>query len=294
MRTRSRRRLGWAAAGVLAAAAGAPSLAHAQQSGLFPLAPIRRERVPCPMEDPVYKLYRHEYFGYHPTCWRRFPANWGCPSPEAPNAAAEFKKLPRDVPPDEEGEGMPGPEGEKAPAPGPGNPPPGEPNPNNIPALPEGRNPFEFDNNTPAKPNLRDPNRNPFLSEDPAKPPAGGAQPTKPPAGDNTPVPPPVDAPGVDNPGAADASSPGLPPVAEAVESAPGAIGGGPEQPLLSLPDPTAGAPAGAGIPGPGTTIAPPPAPRGVMADPNTTGPFQAPRRTSVISNLFSGRLFRR
>jgi len=228
------------------------------------------------MEDPVYKLYRHEYFGYHPTCWRRFPANWGCPSPEAPNAAAEFKKLPRDIPPDEEGEGMPGPEGEQGPAPGPRNAPQGEPNPNNIPALPEGRNPFDIDNNTPAKP------------------PARGGESVKPPAGDNTPVPPPVDAPGVDNPGAANAPDPGLPPVAEAVESAPGSVAGGPEQPLLSLPDPTAGAPVGAGNPGPGTTIAPPPAPRGVMADPNTTGPFQAPRRTSVISNLFSGRLFRR
>ena len=68
----------------------APSLAEAQQSGLFPNIGVRRQRVPCAAEDPVYKLYRHEYFGYHPTCWRRFPAGWGCPSPEAPNAAAAF------------------------------------------------------------------------------------------------------------------------------------------------------------------------------------------------------------
>jgi hypothetical protein len=58
MRTRTRRRWSWPAAGVLAIVVGAPTLAHAQQGGLFPLAPIRRERVPCPMEDPVYKLYR--------------------------------------------------------------------------------------------------------------------------------------------------------------------------------------------------------------------------------------------
>jgi len=74
----------------------APMLAEAQQGGLFPLAPIRRERVPCEMENPIYGLYRNEYFGYHPTCWRRFPSGWGCPSPEAPNAAASFKERPRD------------------------------------------------------------------------------------------------------------------------------------------------------------------------------------------------------
>src|SRR4051794_41752520 len=77
----------------------APTVASAQQSGIFPLHPIKRERVPCPMEDPVYGLYRHEYFGYHPTCWRRFPPGWGCPSPEAPNAAAEVQKRPRDPAP---------------------------------------------------------------------------------------------------------------------------------------------------------------------------------------------------
>ncbi|MHC5543662.1 hypothetical protein ACYOEI_36010, partial [Singulisphaera rosea] len=70
---------------------GAPMLAEAQQSGLFPLAPIRRERVPCAAEDPVYGMYRKEYFGYHPTCWRKFPAGWGCPSPEAPNVEQAFR-----------------------------------------------------------------------------------------------------------------------------------------------------------------------------------------------------------
>ena len=82
-------------------------LAHAQQSGLFPLHPIKRERVPCPNEDPVYKLYRYQYFGYHPTVWRRFPEGWGVPSPEAPNPKAEFEKLPvkpAEAIPPEEGE----------------------------------------------------------------------------------------------------------------------------------------------------------------------------------------------
>ena len=35
---------------------------RAPETQLFPLAPIQRERVPCPMEDPVYGLYRHQYF----------------------------------------------------------------------------------------------------------------------------------------------------------------------------------------------------------------------------------------
>ena len=93
MRTHSRRQDGWAVAGALAFIVSTPALAHAQQSGLFPLAPIQRQRTPCPMEDPVYRMYRQQYFGYHPTCWRRFPPGWGCPSPEAPNPAASFREI---------------------------------------------------------------------------------------------------------------------------------------------------------------------------------------------------------
>ena len=66
----------------------------AQQTGLFPLAPIRRQRPRCDQQDPVYRLYKDQYFGYHPTLWRRFPSGWGAPSPEAPDAAAEFKACP--------------------------------------------------------------------------------------------------------------------------------------------------------------------------------------------------------
>ena len=95
----SRRRLRSPAAWALVVVLGVPALVEAQQSGLFPNAPIDRERVPCPHEDPVYRLYRHQYFGYHPTCWRRFPEGWGCPSPEAPNVAQAFRDQPRDAPP---------------------------------------------------------------------------------------------------------------------------------------------------------------------------------------------------
>jgi hypothetical protein len=66
----------------------------AQQTGLFPLAPIRRQRPRCDQQDPVYKLYKEQYFGYHPTLWRRFPSGWGAPSPEAPDKEKSFREIP--------------------------------------------------------------------------------------------------------------------------------------------------------------------------------------------------------
>lgn len=95
MLTNSWRRFWAQAAWGLALVLLAPAFAQAQHTGLFPLRSIRRERVPCPNEDPVYRLYRQQYFGYHPTCWRRFPKDWGCPSPEAPDPAASYAKYPR-------------------------------------------------------------------------------------------------------------------------------------------------------------------------------------------------------
>ena len=75
---------------VLTAAVSLSGRVEAQQTGLFPLAPIRRQRVPCDREDPTYKIYKQQYFGYHPTRWRTFPAGWGCPSSEAPNKEKSF------------------------------------------------------------------------------------------------------------------------------------------------------------------------------------------------------------
>lgn len=79
-------------------------LTTAQDAAAQTLLPIdrsysRRQRIPCELEDPVYAQYRQLYYGYHPTCWRRFPDGWGCPSPEAPNAAEAFRKLPLQEPP---------------------------------------------------------------------------------------------------------------------------------------------------------------------------------------------------
>ena len=122
---------------VLAAMVSLSGLATAQQSGLLPLHPIRRERTPCTAEDPIYKLYRNQYYGYFPTQWRRFPDNWNLRSAETPNAQEELKKNPIEVPKpfqgEEEGEEKPGPAGPGARPPIP-NPPPDT-----------DRSPFEMD-----------------------------------------------------------------------------------------------------------------------------------------------------
>jgi hypothetical protein len=65
--------------------------------------------------NPTCDIYRSEFFGYYPTCWRRFPPQPPCPAacsaalenlpepkpegkpetkPEAPPAKPEPKKLP--------------------------------------------------------------------------------------------------------------------------------------------------------------------------------------------------------
>jgi hypothetical protein len=94
MLTNSRSRGRGLVLAVLTLVASLPELARAQQTGLFPNHAIKRQRVPCDQEDPIYKVYKHQYFGYHPTCWRTFPTGWGCPSPEAPDKAKSFKELP--------------------------------------------------------------------------------------------------------------------------------------------------------------------------------------------------------
>jgi hypothetical protein len=83
MKKTTRRRFAIHAAWALAVVLIGPVSAHAQQMGLFPLQDVRRKRVPCANEDPMYRVVRQEYFGYHPTCWRKFPDGWGCPNPDA-------------------------------------------------------------------------------------------------------------------------------------------------------------------------------------------------------------------
>ena len=129
---------------VLALVVSLSERAQAQQGGLFPLAPIRRERVPCPMEDPIYKIYKQQYFGYHPTCWNPFPQGWGCPSREAPNSEKAFAERPLGSLPDQSdtGAGF----GGEGPLPLPGGVRGGRPG---LPDVPERRSPFEIDNGVP-------------------------------------------------------------------------------------------------------------------------------------------------
>ena len=256
MRTRTQNRLGWSAAWALALVFGAPAFATAQTTELFPFRSIRRERVPFAMEDPVYKLYRKEYYGYHPTCWRKFPTGWGCPSPEGPDSGKAFKDLPRDKPDAAEpvddgadnGAGMPGGNADRPARGGAGRGP--------LPPLPAG-------------------DRSPFDLEQP-----GAATPP--------PVDPPETKPALE-PGAAEGGA-GLPPAAEPEANMPAAppVSRGAEQettqPLLALPDPTVA-----------------PSARVVVANADaamipsvSVSPARAPRRTSLIGNLFSGLGIRR
>ncbi len=94
MRTNSSSRGAGLILTALAVVIFAPEWASAQQTGLFPLAPIRRQRTPVGQEDPVYKEYRHKFYGYHPTCWHKFPDGWGCPNKEAPDRAKSFREMP--------------------------------------------------------------------------------------------------------------------------------------------------------------------------------------------------------
>ena len=91
MLTKSWRRKRGEALAVLTVLTSLTGVAQAQQGGLFPLAPIRRERTPCPAEEPVYKLYRSQYFGYYPPQWRPFPSGWHLKSPQLANREEELK-----------------------------------------------------------------------------------------------------------------------------------------------------------------------------------------------------------
>jgi hypothetical protein len=187
MRTNSRSRGCGLVLAVLTVVLSLPELARAQQTGLFPNMNVRRQRVPCDQEDPIYKVYKHQYYGYHPTCWRPFPSGWGCPSREAPNREQSFKEIPLQA----GGRIAPEQPGTDEMAPPPATTRPG------LPALPGGaRSPFEEepDQARPgtAPPNPRGgqnprqvPQRDPFELDKPDAPatPAPG-QPRPPAAGD--------------------------------------------------------------------------------------------------------------
>lgn len=126
---------------LLAIVLGGPAVSHAQ---LIPNLNVRRERPPCVAEPPFYPLVRQQYFGYYPTCWRKFPPGWACPcpNPELPNWQASLAKDPIRT---ESGD-SPRPGGEEDPftAPDRGNRDPGDDR--NLPPPPDDNaSPFEKD-----------------------------------------------------------------------------------------------------------------------------------------------------
>ncbi|MFO0960652.1 MAG: hypothetical protein U0800_24990 [Isosphaeraceae bacterium] len=155
MLTRSRRFWIGATAIALAWVLGHSNSGQAQ---LFPNLPIQRPKVPCDQEAPIYNLVRQNYYGYFPTCWRKFPPGWTCPcpNPEKPDYEASKAKIPLQKDPDtflQPGAGM-GLGGDEDLPPGPGN----RPGRDAGPALPDGR-------------------RSPFDLDGPAANPAGGRNP---------------------------------------------------------------------------------------------------------------------
>jgi len=273
MRKPRRRRLGRSAGWALVAVVGFPALAEAQHTGLFPLQPAkRRERGNCAQEDPVFKMYRHQFYGYYPTMWRKFPTGWHMLSPEAPNAAESFRVLPRDK---SALETNPDGAGEPEIAPDEGMPAPGRAGgnnnnrPNELPPLPSGdRSPFELDNVKPADPGA------------PAEPPARGnlGAPRASAADADQGFPamagPTLSPPAPDAPVAADPDLPTpAPPVGAARSS----------EPLLAVPDPTVS----------GAAATAPVAAAGAFTDPS---PFAAPKpqRRGFFGNLFGNRTARR
>jgi len=93
MLTLSWRRFGSSSALMLALVVGLPALAQAQ---LFPNLYIQRQRSECVNEPPFYKHVRHDFYGYYPTCWRRFPEGWACPcpNPELPDRERSYREIP--------------------------------------------------------------------------------------------------------------------------------------------------------------------------------------------------------
>lgn len=285
MLTLSWRRAGATSARALALVVGLPALAQAQ---LFPNIYIQRERTPCPNEPPFYAHVRQNYYGYFPTCWRKFPQGWGCPCPnpevvdvardlrENPIDKAKLERLPDDIDRDRTG-GAP-------------------------PRTPEGgRRPLENDANIPPLPDLPGP-LSPAPGRPDATPPTGpvpgrpGAAPrdpfdpltpdlprsTGPGASLRGPAPVPVpDGPALEPPQGVSAAEPGPPGDAFA--------GGG--TPVLALPEmerTPAGPPADPGaVPTMPPTL-PPDATYVEAPSASPPPPAQAPRRPSLIGGLIN------
>jgi hypothetical protein len=308
MLTLSWRRVGSTTTLALLLLVGLPALAEAQ---LFPNLFIQRQRTECANEPPFYGHVRREYYGYYPTCWRKFPDGWACPcpNPEAPNRVAAFNERPRDDtkdlrPPDDDelmdpdtGAGA----GGNAPKPKP------RANDPSLPGVPPGgRSPFELDDNQPKRPAV--PNTGPKV-DDPFTTPAPKLKDTLPPVGAS-----PFDAPPSTAPRAsgAPAGAPALdiPAVSNKPKSASRTARTAEtvvnNSPVLSLPEI---APPTGPTPDDAPTLSPLPASlptngayldngsvasrsnntNEVLSPASAPAPAQAPRRPSMLGSLFGG-----
>jgi len=278
MRTNRRMQGRGLALAVVAISASLPQMAWAQQSGLLPNSFIKRHRVPCDHEDPIYKISKYQYFGYHPTCWHRFPDGWGCPSADAPNREKSFAETPLGS--REEGEM------EAPPDQGPGmeNPPP-RTRPN-LPAIPGGeRSPFDTPPAAPGgtPPGATSPRRTPPAT-DPFESPdlGGGAKPRN-----NAPSPPAAtNPPGGNVPDQAPSSDqPGRNPTPRASrdDNGGGTVADETDGPVLALPNISL-PPVGDG----GSVYEPPPTQTANTGNALSGGTSNSIQRRGLISGFFS------
>lgn len=67
------------------------------EAQLFPNMWIRRQRPDPSSESPIYKMNRDQFYGLHPTEWRRFPTGWGLTNPEAINRDELMQQVSKEV-----------------------------------------------------------------------------------------------------------------------------------------------------------------------------------------------------
>ena len=264
--------------GALIVPALVPDEALAQMQ-LFPNATIKRKRVDCAMEEPIYGLYRKQYYGYYPTAWRQFPPGWHLVSPEAVSETdrqAASKEILENAKKEAEAMGAGPDDGTRPdvgdnPAPPDGNAP-NDTQPGTVPTLPgDTESPFNINPKPPA---------------DTTAPPAGDTSPTAPAPDDaapnprlsnNRPAPSEVpDVPGLPDLAPAaeadDVTPPPIPPIESGTAPEAGLAPGTPDPTLGAMPAPVAG-PVGVPLGG----------------DPNAPGyRAKAPtRRPSLIGGMF-------
>ncbi|MCY2936174.1 MAG: hypothetical protein WCJ40_19140 [Planctomycetota bacterium] len=134
---------------------------------LLPNLFIRRQRPDPSTESPIAKMNRDQYFGLHPTEWRRFPAGWGLTNPEAINredlmqqVAKEVKRLDEEF--GQEGGNAGGPDQDLPPRGGAGagagaanrGRDQGDAIPRPVPLPSDSDSPFNLDKPAPVKPDL--------------------------------------------------------------------------------------------------------------------------------------------